>query len=126
MLSINLALTASEGFAPWVTLVDCDFRRPRVHKYLGMRNDKGLAEVIQREEQIQDVIIYGIADRHNLRLVPAGKLERDISPELYQKGLASILEELKSDSDLVILDTPPILPIADHEFLSDLEVAESD
>jgi capsular exopolysaccharide synthesis family protein len=120
LLSINLALTASEGFSPWVTLVDCDFRNPRVHKYLGIRSDKGLAGVIQRKEPVEDVIVYGIADRHNLRLVPAGKFEKGISPELYQKGLTPIIEELKADSDLIILDTPPILPIADHEFLSDV------
>ena len=91
LLSINLALTASEGSTPWVTLVDCDFRSPRVHKYLGKRNDEGLAEVIQRKERVQDVIIYGIADRHNLRLIPAGKLEKDISPEVYQKGRTPVL-----------------------------------
>lgn len=119
-LSINLALTVSEDASRRVTLIDCDFRRPNVTRYLGIPSAEGLGEVICKKRELKEVVIRPREDRSNLQVLPAGTLETEITPEIYTKGLPPVLEELRRGCDLLILDTPPILPIADHDFLSDL------
>jgi Mrp family chromosome partitioning ATPase len=119
-LSVNLALTVSEDTDRKVALVDCDFRKPNVGRCLGMAQAEGLGEVIDRKREIMQVLVRPIEARGNLQVLPAGRLDSEITPEVYTKGLPPVLEKLRGVSDLVILDTPPILPIADHDFLSDL------
>ncbi len=119
-LSINLALTLSEDASRRVTLVDCDLRKPNVARYLDVPPQDGLGEIICRTRTLQQVVIQPLPDKSNLRVLLAGSLDTQITPELYTKGLPPVLEELRKECDLVILDTPPILPIADHDFLSDL------
>jgi len=124
LTSINLALAVAEDTQNQVVLMDCDFRRPKVASYLGMAPHRGLADVIQRNADPRDVMVTLGPEKENLHVLPLGKirgdLEKEIYSALYEKKLEPLLASLKKDFDFVIIDTPPILPIVDIHYLSEL------
>ncbi len=120
LTSINLALAISEDASKKVALVDCDFRRPTVPKYLGGQVDKGLADILGGQGRLKDVAMAMNRERYNLDVIPAGQYQGDPYALFYNKQLDPIMKELKSNYDLIIIDSPPILPILDQSFLSEL------
>ncbi len=120
LTSINLALAISEDASKKVALVDCDFRRPTVPKYLGGQVDKGLVDIMEGQGRLQDIAMAMNRERSNLHVIPAGRYQGDPYALFYNKQLDPIMKELKNSYDLIIIDSPPILPILDQTFLADL------
>ena len=120
MTCVNLALTMSEDPGKKVVLVDCDFRRPRISRYLGLGKVKGLAEVIERGLKLEDALVQVSNPRTTLNVLSAGHLAQDIFPSFYEDDVKPVLSRLTENYDFVIVDNPPILPLADMEFLADL------
>lgn len=125
LTSINLALAAAEDSQNRVVIVDCDFRRPRVAGYLGISKQRGLADVLLAGADPMEVIVpVGRAARGDLRVLPMGKLpgdpEEQIYGLLYERKLEPLLLSLRQTFDFVIVDTPPVLPIVDMQYLSEL------
>ncbi|MEW6442108.1 MAG: CpsD/CapB family tyrosine-protein kinase [bacterium] len=120
LTGINLAFAMAEDPTKNVALVDCDFRKPRVARYLGIRSGPGVASVLRGERALREVMTRADDSRPNLSVFPAGRIEGDLYPFLYSKKLEPILNQLRAGFDLVVADSPPILPILDQDFLSDL------
>ena len=120
LTSINLSLALAEDKGKRVVLLDCDFRRPRVAHYLGISNEIGLADVMDGRRSLSDVTQGLGTSRENYSVIPAGDLEAETSPLVYGGMLGPILETLKADFDFVLVDTPPVVPIADQDFISEL------
>jgi len=99
-----------------VLLVDCDLWRARVHKLFGLRREPGLTEVLQGRcdlaEAIQETTLPG------LHLLAAGAYDANPSDVLKSEPLRRLLHRLGDQFDLVILDTPPVLALADAAILS--------
>ena len=99
-------------------LIDGDMRRPQVHDLFGIPNEKGLANVLTPGDgaSVYDVTVdMGI---ENLRLLPSGQSGR-ISTELVRsERFVEVLEALKDEYDIVLVDTPPILAISDAEVMA--------
>ena len=120
LTAVNLAFAMAEDPTKKIALADCDFRRPQVANYLGLPPEPGLASVIQNRREIKDVLLKVGDSRPNLRVAPAGRLQEDIYPLLYSGKLDPILKQLRTEFDFLVVDSPPILPILDHDFLSNL------
>jgi len=124
LTSINLALAMAEDVKNRVALVDCDLRRPKIASYLGLSSRRGLADVIQSGADPREVTVPAAPDRPNLQVLPLGRirgnLEREIHALLHEKKLAPLLASLREEFACIVVDTPPVLPVVDTQYLADL------
>jgi polysaccharide biosynthesis transport protein len=99
-----------------VVLVDCDLRRQAVNRFLKQDQVVGLFEVLSGEVKLeQAVTIDAESGAHILPLAHSGFTPRDV---FGTPAMDNLLEELRSRYDLVILDTAPVLPVADTRILA--------
>lgn len=110
----NLALCLAQGDKK-VILVDCDLRKPSLHKKFKVSNIIGLSDVIIGKEELVTAI-----HRYNKNLVilTSGKIPPNPSEMLSSKTMTGLLEELKNNFDYIILDTPPVQAVTDSQILS--------
>ncbi len=120
LTAVNLALTMAEDPTRKIALVDCDFRRPQVARYLGLRPNPGLAAVIAGKREVQDVMVSMGEHSENLVVLPAGRLQEEIYPLLYKGKLHPVIARLREEFDFVLVDSPPIFPIVDQGFLAEM------
>ncbi len=92
-------------------LIDADLRRPSQHNHFALHNTDGLAEVILDGRSIHDVR-QGIAGVENLHVVTAGQLFQKAA-HLVGTHMGSLLAEAAEDYDLVVIDAPPMLGLAE-------------
>lgn len=110
----NLALTLAEGEAK-VLLVDCDMRKPSVHKNFKISNTYGLSDVLVQNKKVMDIAhMYN----NNLCILTSGKLPPNPAEMLASNMMAAFLEEMKNHFDYIVLDTPPVQIVADAQILS--------
>ncbi|WP_030540042.1 polysaccharide biosynthesis tyrosine autokinase [Sphingobium sp. DC-2] len=94
-----------------VLFIDADLRRPTLHRAIGLPNDKGLASVLAGETTLNDAIRYSVADR--LDVLTGGQPTRNPAELLAQPVLASIIAAAEQSYDLVVIDSAPVLLLAD-------------
>ena len=112
LIAANLALNQSRSKILKAVLIDGDLRRPELASRFGFhRNLAGLSEVLRGERQLSDVV-YKL-EGSGLWFLPAGVTPEN-PIELMQSGrLQQTLEQLETFFDWIIIDTPPLLPLAD-------------
>jgi polysaccharide biosynthesis transport protein len=88
-------------------LVDCDLRRPGVHKKLRLDPETGLAAVLQNGMLWREKLVK-IVELPDLDVLPTGHTSRRAA-DLIGANLPRILEEAAQDYDLIVVDAPPIL-----------------
>lgn len=109
-LTTHLAVSlASAGRR--VLLIDADMRRPAVHKVLGLTSKPGLAELLMGTAVLDKVTLA--CKINGLYLVPAGQYTREAAAALSTERWQNVLRECGSQYDFVLVDSPPILPVAD-------------
>jgi len=111
----NLAVILSQGKRK-VLLMDCDLRRPTVHKQFAISNRLGLSDLIRSQLDLPSVI-QTTASSSNLSIITSGSLPPNPAEFLASERFSSILQNLSSQFDMVILDTPPMV-VADVQILS--------
>lgn len=94
-----------------VVLVDTDLRHPSLHYALDVPNDSGLVSVLSGEARLEDVI--EIDPRSGMHFLTAGPPAPNPPDLLGSARMHQILARLKDAYDLVIVDTPPVLAVAD-------------
>ena len=106
----NLALTfASHGER--VLLVDCDLRRPVVHRAFHVENLKGVIDVCTNDTPLDDVIIKNV--QPNLDVLPSGGRSKNPAQNLTSKNFEVMLAELRKRYDRIFIDTPPVALVSD-------------
>ena len=110
----NLALCMAQGDKK-VILVDCDLRRPSIHKKFKVSNLAGLSDVIIGKSDLSKVMHRY---NKNLVLLTSGKIPPNPSEMLSSKSMENFLEKLRENFDYVILDTPPVQAVTDSQILS--------
>jgi capsular exopolysaccharide synthesis family protein len=116
-IAINLAVSLADTGAR-VILVDADLRRPSIAEYMGIEGQVGLTTVLIGRADVKDVVQpFGTS---SLDLLPAGQVPPNPSELLGSAAMASLLERLSTSYDMVLLDSPPILPVTDAVVLSKL------
>lgn len=110
----NLALTLSEGEAR-VLIVDCDMRKPSVHKNFRVTNTYGISDVLLQKKKVMEV---AHKYNENLYIITAGKIPPNPAEMIASKAMTLFLEEMKEHFDYIVLDTPPVQAVADSQILS--------
>jgi polysaccharide biosynthesis transport protein len=106
----NLALTfAAHGEK--VVVVDCDLRKPNIHKSFRLENLKGVIDVCAGKGTIDDVVIRDV--QTNLDVIPAGGRAKNPTQILNSKGFEVMLSDLRKRYDRVFIDTPPLAAVSD-------------
>lgn len=112
---MNLAVTYAQAEKKTV-IVELDLRKPTVHKSLQISNRYGITNVLTRSVQLNEVIQE--TKIHNLYAITSGLIPPNPSELVGSKALKNIIEQLREEFDVVLLDTPPILAITDSQLIS--------
>lgn len=112
-IAANLAVAFSQNDQE-VLIVDCDLRRGRQHKIFDMRNDRrfGFSNLILEKEAPLEKYIKQ-TDIENVYLLPAGAVPPNPSELLGNPRTKEIIDLLKENFDIIILDCPPTLGLND-------------
>ncbi len=115
-ISVNLAITLAQSERS-VLLIDGDLRKPRIHKILGLSNEKGLSTYLSGAT---DADILQKGPYFNLSILTAGPTPFNPSELLMSKTIKNLLNVLSAKFDIIICDTSPILVVSDAHHLSNL------
>ena len=97
-------------------IVDADIRKPTVHTRLKCQQTSGLTDVIEGRSKLVDVILPD--EESPLEILPAGQASSDALDLVESLAMSSVLEELSSQYDYIIVDSPPIAAGPDACILS--------
>ncbi|APM40306.1 CpsD/CapB family tyrosine-protein kinase [Clostridium kluyveri] len=111
----NLAVVMAESGASTI-LVDCDQRKPRLHKIFFVSNDKGLSDVLVGKVEFEEAVKK--TQIENLKLLTSGTIPPNPSELMASKKMENFLESLKDKFDYIIMDTPPVVAVTDAQLLS--------
>ena len=109
--AVNLAVAIALTGKP-VVLVDGDLRRPSLHRVFGLRNDRGLSNLLA-EADLDVLPIVQDSGIDNLQVLPSGPKPPDPARLLALGGMARVVRELTRSGRIVIIDSPPVLGFAD-------------
>jgi succinoglycan biosynthesis transport protein ExoP len=118
-VALGLAMTLARDYIEDTVIIDGDIRNPEVSERLGLQDEKGMIDVLVGRCEL-DAALY----RHtqpNLRILPAGTAEQASRGLTASRvGMQELLRRLKERDIFVILDAPPILPMADMNLYSEV------
>lgn len=113
----NMAITMAQS-GKKVLLMDCDFRKPAIHKKFGVTNSKGLTNVLLKDKKFDECILLTRQD--NLHVVTSGPVPPNPSELLGSNKFKILLKHLASIYDVILLDAPPTLLVTDAQILSSI------
>ncbi len=114
--SANLAVSVAQA-GQRVILVGCDLRRPRLHSFFGVANDIGFTSVLIGSVPLGAALVP-IPGVDRLQVLPSGPVPPNPSELLGSPRARELLEELRGQCDLLIIDSPPVLPVTDAAVLA--------
>jgi len=114
----NLALTMAQELHRRVIIVEADLRKPSLQAMFGLPGGPGLSEYLSGAAELNDVMTF-LPD-HNLTVIHAGTSPTNPAELLGSTAMRRLLDQLRTRFDRVILDTPPVLPLADVAVLAPL------
>lgn len=115
MVCANLAVSYAQAGAR-VILIDCDLRKPAMHSFFGLRNNVGLTSVLTGQKDIESALQDTQCE--NLRLLASGPIPPNPAEMLHSSVMQKTLAEIKGHADKILIDAPPVLPVADAMILA--------
>lgn len=112
--SINLAITFAQMGAR-VLLIDCDLRKPRIHRYLELGHKDGLTNVLCGFSEFEKAVKVGV--RENLDCLTSGEIPPNPTELLENEGFEKLLAKLKAEYDYIFIDTPPMTVVTDSSIV---------
>jgi capsular exopolysaccharide synthesis family protein len=100
-----------------VVIVSCDLRRPRMGAFLGLSETPGFTSVLLGHEELKDAL-QPVANTPGLSLLGTGPIPPRPAEMLGSDKAADIFQRLATDFETVLIDSPPLLPVADPLVLS--------
>ena len=116
--SANLSYTLSLDAEKKVVLIDADFRRPTLHKLLGIPRKPGFTDILNGKASLGEFTKKPNVE--NLYVIPSGTLMPSPSEFLSSVKMKGLIEELKAKFDYVIFDTPPVINVTDSCILGSI------
>ena len=112
-LAISMAQTGKS-----VVLIDADFRRPRIHQYFDHPIEPGSVNVLNGELELDEAIIPTF--QPNLSVLSAGGRPKSPGELVTSVEFRELIDELRSRFDYVLIDSPPLLPVADSTVMASM------
>lgn len=106
---INLAITFSQ-IGSKVLVIDGDLRKPKIHKYLEIDNNKGLSGVLGGFAKVEDAIVK---TEYGFDCITAGSVPPNPSELISSQVLVDVLKDLNGKYDYVFIDSPPVTVVSD-------------
>lgn len=116
-IAVNLAISLRDA-GQRVLLVDADLRRPMVAEMLGLEGAVGLTDVLRGQVELPDVIQYWGPEE--LEVLPAGTIPPNPLELLGSESMAELVGALQREYEIIIFDSPPLLPVSDARVLGSL------
>ncbi|MDP4088956.1 MAG: CpsD/CapB family tyrosine-protein kinase [Bacillota bacterium] len=110
----NLALSLSQA-GKKVLVIDCDLRKPSIHKYFELINSIGFANMVVEKLRPEEVI-HKYSD--NLHIITAGKTLINPAELLNVDHISPIFKGLEEGYDNILIDTPPVVSVTDAQLLA--------
>mgnify|MGYP003477229611 FL=1 len=114
-ISINLATILAQS-QKRVLLIDADLRRGYMHKYFNYDTQPGLAEYLNGQQPLENLVRS--TEVENLSIMSRGKSPSNPSELLGTAKFAEMLQDLSSQYDHILIDTPPVLAVTDGIIIS--------
>ncbi len=114
IISSNLA--ASFSLSSRVLLLDCDFRKPRLHNIFNMKRYPGLCDYLFGTVSLEECIRE--TSFPNLHLITCGTIPTNPAELIASKHMQTFLNQIKPKYDYVLIDSPPLATVTDAELLS--------
>jgi len=115
LTSINMALSFITS-GKKTLLLDCDMRRPMIHRILNLNKEPGLSEVLINKVKLEDAV-QKYADS-GLNVISCGILPPNPSELFDTQRMRDLLNDLKNKYDILVLDAPPLIAVTDSLILS--------
>lgn len=112
----NLAVALTQA-GQTVAVLSCDLRRPRIHEYFGLSNTVGFTSVLLGETSLASAF-QRVPGLPRLVVLASGRLPPNPSELLASSRTEQVLSALRSQVDIVLVDSPPVLPVTDAAVLS--------
>ena len=115
--AVHLAVAHAEQHHKTL-LIDCDLRRPSIHRYFDLKNEAGITNVISDGTPWQQVLVRSVG-MPDLDILPSGPASRRAA-DLVGRPISQIIVEAAKEYDLVVIDAPPMLGFAESLQLATL------
>jgi capsular exopolysaccharide synthesis family protein len=117
VVAANLAVTLAQA-SDRVLLVDADLRKPSLHSLLGLKPSEGLADLLQGRVELMSACRR--IDPLGLFFLAAGRSPANPVELLQGESMRGLVKMATTTFDWVVIDSPPVLPLADGRFLASL------
>lgn len=116
LTSANLAMVLAQA-GQRVILVSCDLRRPTLERYFGIASEPGMSSWLAAQDDDLSAVVQdpGIA---NLRVIASGPVPGNPAELLSSRRLRKLVDTLEDNCDIVLVDSPPALAVADASILA--------
>ncbi len=111
-VAANLSVLLASG-GKRVLLIETDLRRPQLGRYFGYHKVAGLSNVLAGTATLDDALRREVIPGLELDILPAGQLPPNPGELLLSEGLGKLLDSLQEHYDHILLDSAPVLPVAD-------------
>lgn len=101
-----------------VLIIDTDMRRPTVHYTFRVANGLGLSSLLTRQAELEKAVLPTKVE--NLSILTAGPIPPNPAELLSSRAMEKLIEQLRGEYDVIILDAPPLLQVADSRITSKL------
>src|SRR5258705_5306391 len=121
-VTCNLSIAVAE-IGRKVLLIEGDLRRPRLNSVFGVGNNWGLSDVLRGDGQLENVSVSHLVretEVSGLYLLPGGSCGVTPSNLFYSPRMATLLKRLRGEFDMILIDAPPMIHLADARVLGHL------
>lgn len=112
----NLGYVLADDLGKSTLLIDCDFKRPVLHTYHNVSSKPGLIEAVAGDAQLDDCLHE--VNGSSLKILPSGRNDHGQIDLGKIQQVTSLVKQLRSRFDFILLDAPPIMPLADMNLLA--------
>lgn len=110
----NLGVVLAQA-AKSTMIIDCDLRKPVMHKFFGLRNLHGVTDILFGERSLQEVWQEPV---DGLKVIPVGPIPFNPAEILSSKRFSDLLGSVRGEFDYVLVDAPPVGPVSDPVILA--------
>jgi len=113
----NIAVTMAQAGSK-VLLIDCDMRRPKLHRLFNVPRDRGLSNVLVGDSTLADTIIHSSVP--NIDILPCGPIPPNPSELIGSHHMQALIDEIRKSYERIIIDSPPLAAVTDAVILSSI------